>query len=92
MNSAAVHFINLDQMFTPSDDDLRCFWDLQTNGIYANHDPTAPRIRKFLRNSEHLSTWKINTGSFSDRRYKAGQDMLCSVPRMLLQSYAIIQG
>jgi hypothetical protein len=38
VNSAVVNFINLDQTSTPSDDDLRCFWDLETIGITTNHD------------------------------------------------------
>jgi len=38
VNSAVVNFINSDQAFRPSDDELRSFWDLETIGIYANHD------------------------------------------------------
>lgn len=38
VNSAVVNYINLEQNFTPSDDDLRRFWDLETIGISANHD------------------------------------------------------
>ena len=38
VNSSVVNFINLDQPFTPSDDDLRYFWDLEIIGISANHD------------------------------------------------------
>jgi len=33
-----VNFVNADHTFTPSDDDLRRFWDLETIGISANHD------------------------------------------------------
>jgi hypothetical protein len=33
-----VNFINLEQTFTPSEDDLRRFWDLETIGISTNHD------------------------------------------------------
>ena len=38
MNPAVVNFINLDQEFTLSGDDLGRFWDLETIGISANHD------------------------------------------------------
>jgi len=38
VNSAVVNFIHSDQTFTPSDDDLRRFWDLETIGISAIHD------------------------------------------------------
>jgi hypothetical protein len=40
VNSAVVNFVNSDQSFTLSDDDLRCFWDLETIGISANHNRT----------------------------------------------------
>jgi hypothetical protein len=33
-----VNFINLEQTFTPSEGDLRRFWDLESIGISANHD------------------------------------------------------
>ena len=36
VNSAVVNYINLEQNFMPSDDDLRRFWDLETIGISAN--------------------------------------------------------
>ena len=38
VHSAVVNFINLDQTFTPLDDDLRHFWDLETIGISDEHD------------------------------------------------------
>jgi len=38
VNSAVVNFVNSDQTFTPSDDDLRRFWGLEMIGISANHD------------------------------------------------------
>jgi hypothetical protein len=38
VNSAVVKFINLEQTLTPSEDDLRRFWDLETIGISANSD------------------------------------------------------
>jgi hypothetical protein len=56
VNSAAVNFANLDQTFPHTDDDHRRFWDLETTGISANHDRSlVPRIRNFLRNSEHFN-------------------------------------
>ena len=36
VNLAVVSFINLQHTFTPSEDDFRRFWDLDTN--HANHD------------------------------------------------------
>jgi hypothetical protein len=38
VNSAVVNFVNLEQTFTPSEDDLRRFWDLENMGISSNHD------------------------------------------------------
>jgi hypothetical protein len=38
VNSVAVNFVNLDQTFPPSDDELRCVWNLETIGISANHN------------------------------------------------------
>jgi hypothetical protein len=38
VNSDVVNFINLEQTFTPSEDDLMRFWDLETIGISANRD------------------------------------------------------
>jgi hypothetical protein len=37
VNSAVVNFINSEQTFTPSEDDLRRFWDLEAIGISENH-------------------------------------------------------
>jgi hypothetical protein len=58
MNSAVVSFINLEQTFTPSEDDLRGFWDSETIGISAYHDRSL-RIKDYLKISKHLSAWKI---------------------------------
>ena len=41
VNSAVVNFVNLDQAFTPLDDDLRGFWNLETIGISANNDQSV---------------------------------------------------
>jgi hypothetical protein len=38
MNSAVVSVIYLEHTFTPSEDNLRRFWDLESVGISANHD------------------------------------------------------
>jgi len=63
VNSAMVNIVNSDQTFTPSDDDLRCFWDLETIGISANHDRSlSAKDLKLLEEAEHLSAWKINAG------------------------------
>jgi len=49
VDSAVVKFINLDQIFTPSDGDLRLFWDLETIGISANHDrPLSAKVSRLL--------------------------------------------
>ncbi len=49
MNSAVVSYIYLDQNFTPSDHDLRRFWDLETIGLSANHDRSlGAKNLKFL--------------------------------------------
>jgi hypothetical protein len=37
VNSAVVIFINSEQTFTPSEDDLRRFWDLEVIGISEDH-------------------------------------------------------
>jgi hypothetical protein len=37
VNSTVVNFIDLEQTFTPSEDDLRRFWDLEAIGIAENH-------------------------------------------------------
>ena len=38
VNSSVVNFINSDETFTPSDNDLKRFWDLEAIGISANHN------------------------------------------------------
>ena len=48
VNSAVVNFINLEQTFTPSEDDLRRFWDLETIGISANQDQSLSADSKLL--------------------------------------------
>jgi hypothetical protein len=48
VNSAVVNFINLEQTFTPSEDDLRRFWDLETLGISANQDQSLSADSKLL--------------------------------------------
>jgi hypothetical protein len=49
VNLPVVNFINLDQIVTPSDDELRRFWDLETIGISANHDRSlSAKDSKFL--------------------------------------------
>jgi hypothetical protein len=49
VNSAAVNFINLDQTFSPSDDELRRFWNLETIGISTDSDRSlSAKDTKFL--------------------------------------------
>ena len=38
VKSSAVNFSNLEQKFTPSEDDFKCVWDLETIGISENHN------------------------------------------------------
>jgi hypothetical protein len=45
-----VNYVNLEQTFPPSDDVVRCFWDLKTLGIKDTQDrPLSSRDSAFLR-------------------------------------------
>ena len=48
VDSAVVNFINLGQIFTPSDCDLRSFWDLETIGISAKHNRSLSALNSKL--------------------------------------------
>jgi len=62
VNSAVVNFINWDQTFTPSGDDPRRLWDLQTIGISANHDRSvSAKDSKFLE--EYRASFRVKDQS-----------------------------
>jgi hypothetical protein len=68
VNSAVVKFINLEQTFTPSEDDLRRFWDLETIGISANQD-----LSLSAKDSKLLEDFQAS--------FRMGQRRVVSLPR-----------
>ena len=58
VNSAVVNFVNSDETSTPSDDEYRRFWDLETIGISANHNRSLSakdsKVLEEFRESFHV--------------------------------------
>jgi hypothetical protein len=62
VDSAVVNFTILGQTFTPSDDELRRFWYLETIGISANYDRSlSVKVSRFLE--EFLASFRVEDQS-----------------------------
>jgi hypothetical protein len=57
VNSAVVNFINLDQAITPSYDDLKRFWNLETIGISAKQNRSLS-----ANDSKFLEEFRVSFG------------------------------